>query len=537
MPPVARGSRAIRMFSNPTPLRSEQAPTVNACGTPAWERPISEMYIQSLLTNTFGQTLYKTAQELHEQADCIHSDMLSQDSEFAGKALVFARQYGYMRTQPIYGLAKLSAVNPDAFERAFPAVIRTPKDLREFTVMLKSLRGGEGGRVVKRAAAEWLIGWLGSEGAEYWTIKYGSDDSAGYSLRDLLCVYHPNFGRQIPLVDWIFGRKADVSSLPKITAFERLKHATTDDEKAKAIIDGRLPHEVATSFAGHSKKVWSAIVPNLPIFALLKNLATLERHEVLTGENRDIVVAKLTNPSTVASSMIFPFRFVEAMEHVTDAKVRDALRDAAELSFVSIPEIPGKTAVLLDRSGSMLRNNMIRTAAMFGMAAVRKAADGRLIAFNMQQEEIPVSTRDSLLTQAGSIVPSGDTDTGAAFSYLLDRNIRVDSIVCVTDEEQNRGTPFVDVLEQYRDRVNRGVKVFVINVSPNAEAMVPAYDRRGRDDKNVHYCYGWSDQALRYISLASRGWASYVDVVRTMSFADAKVASKPTCAEVEAEGV
>ena len=41
--------------------RSAHAPAVNRDGYPAWERPLEEQYLQTLLTNTLGQTFYASA--------------------------------------------------------------------------------------------------------------------------------------------------------------------------------------------------------------------------------------------------------------------------------------------------------------------------------------------------------------------------------------------------------------------------------------------------------------------------------------------
>ena len=42
-------------------------------------------------------------------------------------------------------------------------------------------------------------------------------------------------------------------------------------------------------------------------------------------------------------------------------------------------------------------------------------------------------------------------------------------------------------------------------------ALVPT-----TDDKTF-YVYGWSDQALSFVSMASQGWGTFVDVVRNGS--------------------
>ena len=115
-------SRVKQAFSVPVPTRK------NEDGFPAYERSLEERYVQMLLTNTLGNTFYASGQRLLEEAGEMHASMIEADPEFAAKALVYARQNGYMRTQPVFGLVKLSASNLPLFKKIFSDVILTPAD-------------------------------------------------------------------------------------------------------------------------------------------------------------------------------------------------------------------------------------------------------------------------------------------------------------------------------------------------------------------------------------------------------------------------
>jgi 60 kDa SS-A/Ro ribonucleoprotein len=500
-------SRAQKVFNRNRP--SQKAPGKNRDGYPAWQRPLSEQYLQTLLTNTLGNTFYVSQKDLVAESAEIHGKMLTEDSDFAAKALAYARNRGFMRTQPTYGLARLAGVNRQAFREVFDSVIRTPNDLRDFATIVGSLRQGEGGSTIKKVAGKWLVKNLTSQRGQYWAIKYGSQGRDGYSMADLIKVYHANFGGQKnPLVSWLFGKEADLASLPQVQAFEALKRADSDEDKIRLITEGRLPVEVASSFAGKSKAVWAAIAPQMPIFALTRHLATLERHGVLDAV-RDVVIAKLTTEDAVRKSKMFPHRFLEASKHVHDARVADALRDAVDLSFANVPDIEGRTAIFLDISGSM--GNFIQQAALFGVAAMKKAnGDGRFLAYDTRVDEIRVSMRDSVLTQAQKIRARGGTNTALPMQKLLQDRDKVDNIVLITDEQQNAGCPFVDVFTSYLAKVNRDVKLFVMDVSPYRNALTP-------DMPGVWYIYGWSDTALQFVAMNSRGWGSQVEEIKSGS--------------------
>jgi 60 kDa SS-A/Ro ribonucleoprotein len=555
-------SRAVSTFGRVRkPQRSEQTQTKNLEGFPAWDRPVAEQYVQNLVTNTFGDTFYADKKDLVDLSKEIHTKMLAADPQFAAKALVYARQKGYMRTQPLYGLMRLWETNPELAEGIFDKVVRTPNDLRDFVVMLHANRRAAGkssigGRRAKRMIGNWLLHL-----DEYRAIKYGSSAKVGYSLRDLLRIAHPAAGKRTPLLDWIMGPRkmmvggkmvggkmvggesvsyvppvADLESMPQIRAYEAFKAATTDEDRAKFIVEGRLPHEVATSFAKNSPVIWNAIVRQLPIFALLRNLATLERHDVLKT-HRDWIVERLTDEKTIRKSMILPFRFVEARKHVMDGRVQDALRDAVDIAFANVPEVKGRTAVFLDRSGSM--TEYMTVATLFAVCLMRKAnLDGRVMLFDDQLEEMTVSKRDSLLTQAEKVHERGGTCTSLPMEKLLKDLDKVDNIILITDEQENlalrrqhyvgyglrnRSTDrtFIDVLDEYKKKVNRNVNLFFVCVAPYSEAsLVPTTDPR------TFYSYGWSDNTLRFVSMASQGWGGMVEAIRTGKLDEADAAAE-----------
>ena len=509
-------SRIGKLFGS-LARKSDLAPSLNREGYPAWERPLEEQYLQTLLTNSMGNSFYVSQKELLAEASLIHDQMVARDPQFAATALAYARVRGFMRAQPVFGLAKLAQIKEPHLEAAFGSVILTPNDLSDFTTVVKLLRSSEGGRRLKRLGARWLLEKIN----EYWVIKYGSHNSdgreGGYSLRDLFRVYHPRAGERLPLIDYLLGKAADLSKLPQIAALERLKRAVSDEERAAAVSDGKLPHEVVTPFA-HGRAVWTALVPQLPLFALLRHLATLERHGVADFA-RATVEAKLQNPKIVGSSKILPFRFLEAERHVQTPWIKDALRDALELAFANVPAIEGKTAVLLDRSGSM--GQYLQTAAIFAVSLLKRSersdgnVDGRLLLFDDKLEELAVSKRDSGLTQVMSVTARANrvvqTDTALPMKQLLADRDPVDNLVLITDEQQNVGAPFVDVLDEYRRQVKADVRVFILDVAPYRNAITA-------QDPFSYYVYGWpcgSGEPLSFISMVSRGFGSMVEAVRS----------------------
>jgi 60 kDa SS-A/Ro ribonucleoprotein len=547
-------SRIAQTFGaqNPTTRGTTRADTVNREGLPAFERPLAEKYLQLLLTNTLGNVYYATAESQVREAEALHAEMAGADPEYMGRALAYARNKGYMRSNPVYGLAVLAGVDGPHFREAFDRVILTPGDLADFMVILGSLRQGQGGRKVKRVVGAWLLARL----TEYWAIKYGSTRerlrtgkrkkgeprartkpaARTYTLRDTIKTTHPDFGgRSHEIISYLLHGLPEETgewekSLPQLRAFEALKRAGTDAERVRLIEAGRVPHEQASSFAT-SGAVWRAIVPQLPTFALLKNLATLERHALLDervrvrapgpGEPaemtvRDFCASRLDNADAIRNSKLLPYRFIDALGHVKDARLKDLVRAAADHSVANLPEIEGTTDVFLDISGSM-DGDIIKKAAIFGVSlAQRSRGDSKFYTFNAVVEEVPVSRRDSMLTQAERIHASGTTATYKCMELLVAQRRRVDNVILITDEQQNRlgetwgrQRTFFDYFDDYRRDVNRAVRLFIVNVGSYIEGGVAPLD-----DPGVHFIYGWSPNVISYISLSSQGFGGMSEALR-----------------------
>jgi 60 kDa SS-A/Ro ribonucleoprotein len=477
----------------------------NRNGFPAYKQPLEEQYLQTLLTNTLENTYYADQNELLQEAAKIHDQMVQKDPEFVAKALTYARSKGYMRLQPVFGLAKLAEAKVDPkvkelFKRIFTKVILIPPDLQDFMTILAGSGRGQGGRMIKNTVAGWLNQYL----TEYWAIKYNGQ-GRGFSLGDIIQTVHPvpGSGVQGRLFKYLVTGDGEFRE-GKIYAYEQLKKAVSPAEQIKWIREGQLPHEVVTGVCKMTPELWNVLVPDMPVFALLRNLNTLNRAGVLE-RNREIIEKKLADGGVLRKSKILPFRFLNAFQAVDTPWTKDVLRHAVELTFANLPDIPGKTAVFLDISGSM-KGEYLRTGSVFALALYKKTkGHGVFWLFDTDVHDPKASLHDSILSQSEKIRAQGGTDTGAPVRALRER---VDNIIIITDEQQNTGSPFYKELENYRRRYNPEAMSFVIDLAPYASGMVPP------SDPLTHYIFGWSDQVLQYISFATNGYGTMVEAIR-----------------------
>lgn len=500
-------SRVSKLF-NPSP--QPKATEVNRDGYASFTMPIEEQTLQTLLCNTFGHTFYADQRQLAAESEQVFKKMIAKDANFFANALVFARNEGYMRSQPVFGLAMLAEKYPPLFRKAFPHVILTPKDLSDFMAIVESRHNGsQGGRVIKTAVADWLSDKFGKESTsgEYWAVKYGSENKSGYSLKDLIVTTHPS-GVRSDIAKWLLNKpfRLTEKTSPKLYWYEKLKVAKTAADKAEAIENGKLPHEVASTFAGDSKTVWSAIFPNLPPFALLRNINTLDRKGILDDFKKEIK-EKLSDGDKLRKSKILPFRFYEAYKVINKEWAKNLMQEAIDASFENIPDFVGKTAVVLDVSGSM--SGMLDVASLFAVCAARKGNVNKITLFDTRAWGMTVDPNKSILTIAQSIHTHGGTDIAAPINFLTKQGEVYDNIVLITDEQQNTGSPMYAAFETYRKRLNMNVNLFVVDVSPYRSAITPP---KG----NIYYIFGWSDQVMNYISATTRGWNSQVQKVAAM---------------------
>lgn len=474
---------------------------------PAYTRSAEEQYLQILLTNTMSNTFYADQNELLSDAEQLHHEMAAANPTFMAKAIVYARTAGLMRLQPLFGLAVLSAYRPDLFAGIFLQVVRIPSDLSDFLTILKGQGRGEGGRAVKRQVNRFLAGV-----SEYWALKYNGR-GRGYSLGDVIATAHPKPAdlKQQALFRHLRGLEANLDLLPQVEALERLKQAAGESEQIAWIERGKLPSETVTGAIKPSKAVWEALLYQMPTFALLRHLNTLDRAGVLNDQRHlDYVTARLTDMEALRKARILPFRFATAFRQIEHPELREALRDAADLTFGNLPELGDNTAIFLDISGSM-QGQYLEIGAVFALALYKKTRGNSLFwLFNHEVHDAKPSKRDSILGQAEHIRASGGTDTGAPVRKLLQERKRVEQIIIITDEQQNSGSPFYLELAQYRAKVNPEVKAFIVDIAPYRHALVPQTDR------NTFYIYGWSDTVLSYIAQSVQGYASMTEQVAAL---------------------
>lgn len=560
--------------------KKELSKIENKDGFPAYTLPLKEQYVQMLMTNTLGNTFYASSDELVNESKTLHDTMVNKDPLFMAKAILYARNNGYMRLQPIMGLVYLITKDAKLGEKVFNSVIKTPNDLKSFVTLLPLVRTGRGlGRAVSRNIKNYL-----NNLSEYHVIKYGGTpkpklkcNKCGHTtvltknivpgsrcsecyrgnlelqtywgLRDILRAVRPTpvddaHAKMFRYLVHGFENFSVLDNLYQVKAYETLKYLTerfsnnemTNEEYVKdatrLIEIGRLPHEVVTGVVKPSTELWTYIMRQMPLFALLRNLNTLDRHDVFNNpENVSYVAERLVNEEAIRRVMIWPNRIASAYNMFNGSSViKDALRDMADISLGNVPNIAGKNIVFLDVSESMTREYKMH-GAMLGLAVLKFSSDSAFWCFGSRLHYPDISLRKSILTNMDRLtgIHGGGTSTGhclrhllgnTKYSHIYDRSVNesryntspqfVDNIIIFTDEQQNSGAPVIKLFREYKKSVNPNVKMFIINVAPYETHIAP------KEEVGIYHIFGWSDEVLRYISSVINGFDGQVESVENM---------------------
>lgn len=519
--------------------RKAKAQHINRAGAPSFRRSLKEQVVAVLSTGTLGDTYYVSRKEICEEAIGVLTEARNQCPEFLAKALVWARNKGMLKTLPVLGLVVLSAGGSKTkvlFGQTFPHVVKTPDDLRSFVMICKSGaipgRKGLGGMTVSLVKA-FLLAM-----SEYHTVKYGSSNSREITLRDIIRMAHPNPGSPevAERLGWLVrGRRSlgiNQDYNRQIRSLEALKMAPAEDAQLALIREGRLPYEVVVpSLKATSTAIWRELLRQAPYLNLLRNLNTFTRHQVFSHEEEvGYVVKRLTDPIAVRRSKVLPFRFFNAWQAYMrnenhDSRIANALRAALELSFANMPSFGNRVvAIGTDVSGSMNSQvsdkgstRFIDIAGIFTGALLKRIENRAVpLPFETRVRSNNLSSRDDIMVSADKIAQmgGGGTAVGAPIEYLLDRKIKVDVFIGITDnedwaygEEYSCSGSFLELWRRYRKEIAPEAQAFLVTIASYRDAVAP----EGED--GVHFIYGWSDRVLDYIGLTLESGSGQIQAI------------------------
>jgi hypothetical protein len=272
---------------------------------------------------------------------------------------------------------------------------------------------------------------------------------------------------------------------------------------ADALREAGMTWEDALSLAGSGvskRDLWAALIPSMGYMALLRNLRNFDD----AGVPDDIaatVAARLADPEQVARSRQFPFRFLSAYRVVPSLRWSYPLEQALSLSLANVPELRGRTLILVDRSGSMYDGvsaksglNRADTAALFGTALALRSEHADLVEFGTSSQPVQFRGAESVLKVIGRFTSMGGTNTADAVRRHY-RDTFHSRVVIITDEQAWGGYYGAEPASLVPERV----PVYTWNLAGYKHGHGPS------GSGNRHTFGGLTDAAFRMIPVLEAG--------------------------------
>lgn len=281
------------------------------------------------------------------------------------------------------------------------------------------------------------------------------------------------------------------------------------------VFQDALPYAGA---AVSKRELWEAVIPLMYYEALLNNLAVFDRCEV-SDEVCETVAAKLADPEQVRRSQVFPFKFLAAYEQIPSLRWGNALEKGLRACVSAVPQLAGRTLVLVDTSASMTNVTLsqkskmtaAKAAAVFGVAlAAGQRGGADLYGFAGGYGTVktvfphPVGKGASLLKEISAFLGrTGEAGHGTDITTALRQTYRAhDRVIIITDEQS---------CSRYdMSTVPAHVPLYVFNLSGYSAGYMPA-------GPNRHSLGGLTDATFKMIPVLERGisvswpWESAAD--------------------------
>jgi 60 kDa SS-A/Ro ribonucleoprotein len=383
---------------------------------------------------------------------------------------------------------------------ALPQVARTGTHLFQFASFVEGFRGW--GRSLRRAVGRWYAEQPADELA-YQAVKYRQRE--GVTHRDLLRLAHPaqsvSAGNPTLAVSdehrrlfkWIV-RGGDTEGTPRLVeGFARAQAAETPKLAAELVREYRLPREAVRPEQLTSPEVWEALLEDMPMTALVRNLATMTRVGVLTpgSDGTARAVEQLRDGERIRRARLHPIAILAALRTYASGRgvrgrstwvavreIVDALDAAFYTAFANVEPVGKRFLLALDVSGSMTMDNLAGipgltprdASAALALVTVATEPNVEVVGFYARRggfktdgkghfgradglTPLPLSPRQRLgdAVKTVSDLPFGGTDCALPMLYAQSLQREIDTFVIYTDSETWAGDMHpAQALREYR---------------------------------------------------------------------------------------
>ncbi|AZQ33934.1 TROVE domain-containing protein [Streptomyces cyaneochromogenes] len=478
--------------------------------------PRSELFLLAVANFVSQQTFYESGADRDDRFATLVRELAVTDPAWTAGLLGWLRGAGNLRTASVVGAAEYVKARLEAGATEGPSnrqvvdsVLQRPDEPGELLAYWTATYGRSVPKPVKRGIADAVRRLYSGKSL----LKYDTA-SKGYRFGDVLNLVHaapdPDKSWQGELFQYALDRRHNPdTALPPdsnrtLVAHRELMAVPVGERRAVVRSAGGAERLAAAGMTWEAlagwlqgpmdKEAWEAVIPSMGAMALVRNLRNFDQAGV-SDEVAAQVAARISDPAEVARSRQFPFRYLAAYQHAPSLRWAYPLEQALGHSLANVPALPGRTLVLVDRSGSMFWSplsdrselNRADAAAIFGTALALRAKDADLVEFGTTSRRLTFGKGESVLKILGRFGDLGGTDTTSAVRAHYRGQ---DRVLIVTDEQytHNRhGDP--------TQQVPADVPVYTWNLAGYRAGHGPS------GKANRHTFGGLSDAAFRMVPL------------------------------------
>lgn len=424
------------------------------------------------LTGVLKGQFYKNEDNVVKELTSVVEKMAETDPVFLLKTAKASRALNMKLFPKLAIAAVLSKSSDKSTDSEIEKILSTynPGQLLEFILMLKNKQYGRGLGSRQQKLVGRSLASVSTKRLEDWTL------SEGANLNRILRLVHPTLD---PMVKFVLSTKGDSPTdrqraLETVKYLQNEKSADYQTEIAALIKEYKLPFNALKGIlSSENKAAWDEIAENMSVIQLLINLRSLDNMGVMsTSRLRRLLEAKYVKGKT----RILPFDIMRPMA-AADPKYKDVLGDFLEkLILDPIPSLAGKTiGLILDGSGSMGGTQTGDSPWMTSMALALPL----LASCDVKESIIYSSTIKKMpefrkydgaenFKRISKAFPSGSTNTDMAVQHFVSNKIKVDTLVLITDEQQNGYSHggFHNAWARYRANVNPKAEILIVNATP-----------------------------------------------------------------------
>jgi 60 kDa SS-A/Ro ribonucleoprotein len=402
---------------------------------------------------------------------------------------------------------------------AVPTALKTGTQLLKFVDSVNGLRGW--GRGLKKAIQLWFKGKK-SETLALQLVKYKQRE--GWSMKDVLRLAKPVPETEVQgkLFGWTAKKekaewaKAPVApgdkALDFVWAAEQavaVKFVDEDAKEAQAkavlaeanqasvkklvelITTYRLPREALPTEALNRAEVWEALLQEMPMTAMIRNLGNLSKVGLLKplSDAEKLVYQRLTDAERLRGAKVHPIQVLSALRTYASGrgvrsaatwtvsnKTVEALDEAFELSFGAVEPAGTRHLLGLDVSGSMACGEIAgvpgltpsAATAALAVVAARTEPWTAIMGFADSFRDLGITAKDRIdeATRKVSGLTFGGTDASLPMTWALANKVNVDTFVVLTDSETWAGKiQPVQALVKYRQATGINAKLIVVGMT------------------------------------------------------------------------